>query len=143
MQFSKTQLFMIHNYLVTIKLNNGDEINARAVGEDTSDALVRLLSVEQVKDFVNEGKGISSLELKENFVKDVEPQYKLEKSKFARTGWVLTDLSNMIVIRWLEGHFNESVKITSLTDEEVEPLKRATVLRQAGEWLFNNHKELI
>lgn len=143
MQFSKTQLFMIHNYLVTIKLNNGDEINARAVGEDTSDALVRLLSVEQVTDFVNEGKGISSLELKENFAKDVEPQYKLEKSKFARTGWVLTDLSNMIVLRWIEGHFNESVKITSLTDEEVEPLKRATALRQAGDWLFNNHKELI
>ena len=135
---------MENKYLITIALKNGDEVNAKAVAENTTEAIIKILNTQQVADFIKNGKGIASIMVKENYIKEIEPKYKLEKSKVSPDKWVLTDLTNIFVIRWVQGKYNETQQITSLNDtDNLSPIERATILRQAGEWLYNNHKELL
>lgn len=65
--------------------------------------------------------------------------------KSTRPGWwVLTDTSNGIVVRFEQGRFNESQKITWLNDEPVSDyMQIARIMREIGEYMYENHKELI
>ncbi|SFG38260.1 hypothetical protein [Prevotella sp. KH2C16] len=58
--------------------------------------------------------------------------------------WVLTDTQNAVVVRFEQGRFNESQKITGLNDEPVSDyMAVARVMREIGEYMYENHKDLI
>ncbi len=58
--------------------------------------------------------------------------------------WVFTDTENGIVVRFEQGKFNESQRITGLNDELPDDyMVVARVMREIGEYLYENHKELI
>lgn len=56
--------------------------------------------------------------------------------------WVLVDIINEYVITFENKRFNETQKIRSLNDEDPNDfMKIARILREAGEWLVENHPE--
>lgn len=70
--------------------------------------------------------------------------YILKKSENLPNGWVLADAEHGIVIVFEEGRFNETQKITFLDDiESPDPVEIASRVREMGEWLMENHRELV
>lgn len=58
--------------------------------------------------------------------------------------WVLTDKINQIVIVWEDGDFNGTQEIKPLEDFNMQEFSTIpTMLRQAGEWLAENHASKI
>lgn len=69
--------------------------------------------------------------------------YIIQPSSDLYDWWCLTDTRNLVVIKFREKHFNDTQKVTLLNDIEPDPLKLARILREMGEWLYENHKELV
>lgn len=46
-------------------------------------------------------------------------RFKLQKSESLPNWWVLTDLENMIVVRWQQGKFNETQKVSPIEDADL------------------------
>ena len=57
--------------------------------------------------------------------------------------WVLTDTENMIVMRFKEHDFNGSKKIKMLDDRKLDVMQMARIMREMGDWIAINHKELV
>lgn len=56
--------------------------------------------------------------------------------------WVLTDRASMTVIRFQEHRFNETQKVSFLEEEKLNPMAVPRIMREMGEWLYKNHKEV-
>lgn len=70
--------------------------------------------------------------------------YVLQKSDERPGWWVLTDRENMIVVRFKEHRFNDTQEVTHLTmPKDLSPIGVARKMRMIGEWLFENHPELV
>jgi hypothetical protein len=73
-------------------------------------------------------------------------RYVIQPSGTRPNSWVLTDVENNVVIRFKQGAYNETQEVTFLEDNVAlthTPLELAQILREMGEWVYNNHKELI
>lgn len=70
-------------------------------------------------------------------------QYILQPSEMVEDGLVLTDTFTGIVLRFIRGSFNESQVITKLEDSDVSAMDMAIVVREMGEWLAQNHPDLL
>lgn len=74
-------------------------------------------------------------------------KYKLEKSKEQQGWWVVTDTINMIVVKFQEGKFNETQKVTLLNGNEVSSMdyamKQVKALREMADWLVKNHCKIL
>ena len=71
-------------------------------------------------------------------------RYIIQKSKQQPDGWVCTDTENGIVCRFTEHKFNETSKMTFLEDvENPDPLAIARLMREMGDWLVQNHREIL
>lgn len=69
--------------------------------------------------------------------------YKIEKST-SPNKWVCTDLTNKIVCVFEDKKFNETQKMTELEDfNNSDFMKIPTIMREMGDWLFENHKEKL
>lgn len=74
-----------------------------------------------------------------------ETRYLLQPSQDG-SGWVLTDQLHQIVIIWEDKKFNETQKVTLLQNLTPETLKVETlarIMREAGDWLMEWHKEKL
>lgn len=73
-------------------------------------------------------------------------RYTINPSSTHHNQWVLTDVENKVVLRFNRGEYNQKQKVTFLEDNPAlnhTPLELARILREMGEWIYNNHKELI
>ena len=65
--------------------------------------------------------------------------FRLDRSKDDPTNWLLTYMPEGIVIRWTEGEFNTTQKVTLLDDPtNPNPSHYAAIMRACGDWL-NEH----
>ena len=70
-------------------------------------------------------------------------KYILQKSEKPRL-WVCTDTKNEIVVVWEEGKFNETQKVTVLSDKpQGDALFYARTMRDLTDWLLTEHKEIL
>ncbi len=75
--------------------------------------------------------------------------YKLDKSKSDPNSWVITNPKSGVVIRFKEGEFNETQKVTVLDDvsKNANPFQLAASMardvREMTDWLVKNHPEII
>lgn len=62
-----------------------------------------------------------------------------------KQGWyVVADLDNGIKVEWKKGMYNETNRPMPISGEmPTDPMKMATALREIGEYLAKNFKELI
>lgn len=67
-------------------------------------------------------------------------RYLLQESE-EHLWWVLTDKELGIVLKFKEGEYNDSQKVTVLNDIDTEHL--AVAAREMAEWMAENHYELI
>lgn len=72
-----------------------------------------------------------------------EGRFLLQRSQKNKSGWVCTDLEYKVVVTFTEHRFNETRKITYLEDAPSDYLERARVMREMGDWLSENHKDLL
>lgn len=73
-------------------------------------------------------------------------RFKLEKSELIPNGWVCTDTVNMIVYRFEEHQFNETLKITLLNDCSLSKEAAYAIakhIREMGDWLAVNHHKIV
>ena len=72
-----------------------------------------------------------------------EGRFLLQRSQETKHGWVCTDLDHKVVVIWKEHRFNDTKKITFLEDAPTDYLERARVMREIGDWLSENHNEIL
>ena len=70
-------------------------------------------------------------------------KYRIEKSEQAPDWWVLTDMENMVVIRFQDRAFNETQRVTILEDSPLRGAdmakEMAKVMREMGDWVAVHH----
>lgn len=57
--------------------------------------------------------------------------------------WVCTDQTNGIVCVFEQGKFNDTQQFTLLEDSKASANQLATIAREMGDWLRENHYEKI
>lgn len=56
---------------------------------------------------------------------------------------ITTDIPNMIVVKFTEHHFNDSQEVTALSNHPADVMTMARAMREIGDWLAINHKDII
>lgn len=131
-------------YYINIKFKNGDELQANVTARNQADAIRRLQNTPQfVENFGN-------LEIESTSITPI-PIASIDNERFAVTniqnkpGWyVVVDLDNLLKIEFKKGMYNETNTVSYIGEgKELTALQQATALREIGEFMFNNFKELI
>lgn len=70
-------------------------------------------------------------------------RFKIERSNVSPDKLVVTDTNNMIVVKFTEHHFNDSQEVTALNNHPADVMTMARAMREIGDWLAINHKDII
>jgi hypothetical protein len=136
----------MNTYKVNIKLENGDEVQARSVGRTPDEAVNRVLESQQFKEF-KEWMKIESihyeLEQTGTSVQVDATRYDFQPSKEWEGWYVVTDKKDMVVVIFEKGKFNETHRITRLDDTLPDPLTAASGLKAIADYLRIYHPEVL
>ena len=136
----------MNTYKVNIKLENGDEVQARSVGRTPDEAVNRVLESQQFKEFKG-GMKIESihyeLEQAGTSVQVDATRYDFQPSKEREDWYVVTDKKDMVVVIFEKGKFNETHRITRLDDTLPDPLTAASGLKAIADYLRIYHPEVL
>lgn len=136
----------MNTYKVNIKLENGDEVQARSVGRNPNEAVNRVLESQQFKDFKGWMKIESiqyELEQAGTSVQVDTTRYDFQPSKEREDWYVVTDKKDMVVVIFEKGKFNETQRITRLDDTLPDPLTAASGLKAIADYLRIYHPEVL
>ena len=136
----------MNTYKVNIKLENGDEVQARSVGRTPQEAVDRILESQQFKEFKGWMKIESihyELEQAGTSVQVDATRYDFQPSKEREDWYVVTDKKDMVVVIFEKGKFNETHRITRLDDSLPDPLTDASGLKAIADYLRIYHPEVL
>ena len=138
---------IMNTYKVNIKLENGDEVQARSVGRTPQEAVNRVMESPQFKEFNQQWIGIKSIHYElgqaDSSVQVDATRYDFQPSK-EREGWyVVTDKKDMVVVIFEKGKFNETQRITRLDDTLPDPLTASSGLKAIADYLHIYHPEVL
>lgn len=137
---------IMNTYIIKIKLENGDEVQARSVGHTPNEAVERVIESTQFKEFRNWMKIESihyELEKPGTSVQVDASRYDFQPSK-EREGWyVVTDKKDLVVVIFEKGKFNETHRVTRLNDTTPPPLEAASGLKAIADYLHIYHPEVL
>lgn len=130
-------------YLITVTLSDGSEVRSRVAAESTEHAKQRLLSLDLYKNF------IAQLDVVKMDVREEGEVVPVEADRFAvyenqpRSGYyTIVDKKTNYIVEWQKGDFNGTQRITAMPVGH-DPLREATILREIGEFLEQEHKDVI
>lgn len=73
-------------------------------------------------------------------------KYLIQQSSTQPNGWVLTDTENLVVVRFEDGKFNDTQKVSILDDSRLKDLpaseiaeKCAKIMQELGTWAARHH----
>ena len=137
---------IMNTYKVNIKLENGDEVQARSVGRTSDEAVNRVVESPQLKEFRGQLKIESiqcELEQAGTSAQVDATRYDFQPSK-EREGWyVVTDKKELVVVIFEKGKFNETQRITRLDGAMPDPLTAAYGLKAIADYLRIYHPEVL
>lgn len=136
----------MNTYKVNIKLENGDEVQARSVGRTPDEAVNRVLESQQFKEFKGWMKIESihyELEQAGTSVQVDATRYDFQPSKEREDWYVVTDKKDMVVVIFEKGRFNETQRITRLDDTLPDPLTATSELKAIADYLHLYHPEVL
>ena len=137
---------IMNTYKVNIKLENGDEVQARSVGRTSDEAVNRVVESPQLKEFRGQLKIESiqcELEQAGTSAQVDATRYDFQPSK-EREGWyVVTDKKELVVVIFEKDKFNETQRITRLDDTLPDPLTAASGLKAIADYLHLYHPEVL
>ena len=137
---------IMNTYKVNIKLENGDEVQARSVGRTPDEAVNRVLESQQFKEFKGWMKIESihyELEQAGTSVQVDATRYDFQPSKEREDWYVVTDKKDMVVVIFEKGKFNETQRITRLDDTLPDPLTADSGLKAIADYLHIYHPEVL
>ena len=137
---------IMNTYKVNIKLENGDEVQARSVGRTPDEAVNRVLESQQFKEFKGWMKIESihyELEQAGTSVQVDATRYDFQPSKEREDWYVVTDKKDMVVVIFEKGKFNETQRITRLDDTLPAPLPAASGQKAIADYLRIYHPEVL
>lgn len=77
-------------------------------------------------------------------------RFKLQKSESLPNWWVLTDIENMIVVRWQHGKFNDTQKVSPIEDADLREKygdnlaqELARIMAEIADYLRDFHSEKV
>lgn len=134
----------MRRYHIKIYLSDQSVIDAKTEADSLKEAVDKIIATDQAKDSLGDND-IESVQLIDT--EDITPaapdRFLLQESTDPGY-WVVTDLQNGIVCKFLERNFNKTQKTTDINDNPItDPLTLATALREIGEFLYSKHPELI
>lgn len=134
----------MRKYHIKIFISDNDYIDAKADANSMDEAVDKILSTDQAKEFIDDNL-IDSVQLIDSEeLEPISPKRFIVQESSDPGYWVITDLQNNIVCKFLERNFNKDQKITDINDNPIsDPLTLATALREMGEYLYSTHPELI
>lgn len=136
----------MNTYRIKIRLENGDEIEARSVGNTPQEAEVRVLGNVEFRKFARDLKIESmytQIEQANTTIQIDATRYDFRPSQ-EREGWyVVTDKKDLVVVIFEKGRFNETQRITRLDDTLPDPLTAASGLRAIADYLKVYHPEVL
>lgn len=136
----------MNTYRIKIRLENGDEIEARSVGYTPQEAEVKVLGNVEFRKFAGDLKIESmytQLEQASTTIQVDATRYDFRPSQ-EREGWyVVTDKKDLVVVIFEKGRFNETQRITRLDDTLPDPLSAASGLRAIADYLKVYHPEVL
>lgn len=134
----------MNRYRIEITFVSNDRIEARVDARNKKDALRRLMDSEAFMGFAIQCGDILTASVEQE-----EREETIDTSRFVvssvngKEGWyVVADLENRVKVEFKKGHYNDMQKVTCFS-EDADALTQATALREIGEYIFNNFKELI
>lgn len=77
---------------------------------------------------------------KENPLEDED--FKLMKSDLP-DWWLIANKDSGMIIEFKEGNFNETQKVSELSEVQLPMMEMVSILRKAGEWLVLNHPKIV
>lgn len=73
-------------------------------------------------------------------------KYLIQQSSTQPNGWVITDTENLVVVRFEDGKFNDTQKVSILDDSRLKDLpaseiaeKCAKIMQELGTWAARHH----
>lgn len=127
-------------------MENGDEIEARSVGNTPQEAEVLVLENVEFRKFCRDLKIESihtELEQASTLLQVDATRYDFRPSQ-EREGWyVVTDKKNLVVVIFEKGRFNETQCVTCLDDTLSDPLTAASGLRAITDYLMVYHLDVL
>lgn len=136
----------MNTYRIKIRLENGDEIEARSVGNTPQEAEVKVLGNVEFRKFAGDLKIESmytQLEQANTTIHVDATRYDFRPSQ-ERDGWyVVTDKKDLVVVIFEKGRFNETHRITRLDDTLPDSLTAASGLRAIADYLKVYHPEVL
>ncbi len=130
-------------YKFIIRLSDGNEIQAAAVGNSRDEAIEHLLALPQTIEFIGAAKVIDAVFVGEEAVQPIPADRFILQRSTVPCWWVIGDPEGMFVVKFKEHDFNGTRKITYLKDTPCNALAEARVLREIPEWLQLYHSEVI
>jgi DNA-binding XRE family transcriptional regulator len=80
----------------------------------------------------------------------MQNRFKLQKSESLPDWWVLTDIENMIVVRWEQGKFNDTQKVSPIEDADLRAKfgdnlaqELARIMAEIADYLRDFHYEKV
>lgn len=128
------------DYLITLHLDNGDEVRARVTADSPEEATARLTASEQYLNFIA-GKQVVAIDCTIDPDAEKPANYMLQPSS-EQGWWVATDITNGVVVRFKQGAYNDTAKVT-LLDDVRDVLAAAGEIRRLADWLATEHPELV
>lgn len=133
-------------YYVRFTNHAADEyIDARVVASSEEEAEKKLLSVPEAQRVI-ERWGECEIEATTYQIADEEEpadgRFVLQPSK-EQGWWVVTDTETLLCLRFKEGEYNTSQRVTPINEHPANPLDGATSMRLMADWMRKNHPELL
>ena len=131
-------------YSITILFKDGDRLEANVMARNQADAINRLKKSDEFIEHFG-----SKIIVKTNI--EPIPIVAIDNERFAVTtidnkpGWyVAVDLDNFLKVEFKKGMYNETNSVSIIGEgKNLSPLQAATALREIGEYLVKNFKELV
>lgn len=131
-------------YKITIKLNNGDQINSTVMARNQADAIRRLEKTPEVVEFIGDAE-IDSVDVQPIAIEPIDNERFGVTTIDNKKGWyVVADLDNQLRVEWKKGKYNETHRIMPIGEgKQMDALQTATALREITDYLIENFNELL
>lgn len=129
-------------YEITIVFKDGTRSENRVTARNRKDAVARLMNNDRFRAF-SDGKAVDSIDVKPIPIEPVDDTRFTVRTIRNKSGWyIVEDSKTGIRVEWKRGMYNETNRPLH-PPVEMPALEGATALREIGEYLYSNFRDLL
>lgn len=129
-------------YEITIVFKDGTRSENRVTARNKKDAVARLMNNEHFRAF-SDGKAVDSIDVKPIPIEPVDDTRFTVRTIRNKSGWyIVEDSVTGIRVEWKRGMYNATNRPMH-PREEMPAIESATALREIGEYLYSNFRDLL